>query len=199
MTIDGLTRAQRQAHTRSRLIATARDLFLNEGYAVTTLDRVAAVAGYSKGAVYSNFAGKEELCLAVLDDIHAEQIEDVVGAFTLDADLDARIDVFAAWAQVALGEPRVTALEVEFAAAARSSAFVAQELRRRHAEILEALAGLIRQVTGEAGVELPQPAEDAALALLSLGIGLGAMRSLNPELKVEVFADTMRALLRAAD
>lgn len=199
MTIDGLTRAQRQAHTRSALIATARELFLDEGYAATTLDRVAAVAGYSKGAVYSNFAGKEDLCLAVLDDIHAEQIEDVVGAFTSDADLEGRIDAFAQWVKVGLGEPRWTALEVEFAAAARSSPYVAQELRRRHEQILQALAGLIRAVTAEAGVELPQSAEDAAVALLSLGIGLGAMRSLNPDLNVDVFADTMRALLKAAD
>ena len=37
-----------------------------------------------------------------------------------------------------------------------------------------------------------------ATALLSLGIGLGAMRSLDAELDVDVFADTMRALLRGS-
>lgn len=198
MTIEGLTRAQRQAHTRTRLIATARDLFLDEGYAVTTLDRVATVAGFSKGAVYSNFSGKEELCLAVLDDIHGEQIDGVVGAFTLDDTLDARIDAFADWAKEGLGEPRITALEVEFAAAARRSAYVARELQRRHSEILDGLASLIRSVTAEAGVELDQSAEDAAVALLSLGIGMGALRSLNPAISVEIFADTMRGLLKAA-
>lgn len=196
MTVNGLTRAQRQAHTRQKLIETARELFLDEGYAATTLDRVAERAGYSKGAVYSNFSGKEELCLAVLDAVHAEQIENVVEAFTIDADLDARIDAFAEWAKVGLGQPRLTALEVEFAAFARSSPYVALELQRRHREILAGLAELIRQVTADTGIELPYPAEDAALTLLSLGIGLGAMRSIDGELNVDVFAATMRALLR---
>ena len=40
--------------------------FLAHGYNGTSLERVADAAGSSKGAVYGNFAGKEELCLAVL-------------------------------------------------------------------------------------------------------------------------------------
>lgn len=197
MTVDGLTRAERQANTRARLIATARELFLNEGYAVTSLDRVAEAAGYSKGAVYSNFSGKEELCLAVLDDVHAEQIEGVLSAFSMDASLDARIDAFAEWVKIGVGQPRITALEVEFAAAARHSPYVAHQLQRRHEEVIDGLAELIRNVVAETGVTLPQSAEDVALMLLSLGIGLGALRSLNPDLNVDVLVDTMRALLAA--
>ncbi len=130
MTVDGsrVIRAERQAQTRESLIAVAREMFLADGYAATSLDKVALRAGFSKGAVYSNFAGKEELCMAVLDSIHEEQIEGVVAAFTRDADLDARIDAFAEWAREGLGRPRWTALEVEFAAVARQS-----PLRRRRA------------------------------------------------------------------
>jgi AcrR family transcriptional regulator len=40
-------------------------LFLRDGYAATSLEKVADEAGYSKGAVYSNFWNKDELCLAV--------------------------------------------------------------------------------------------------------------------------------------
>ena len=54
-----LTRPESQARTRAELIATARDLFLSDGYAGTSLERVAEAAGYSKGAVYSNFASKK--------------------------------------------------------------------------------------------------------------------------------------------
>jgi len=60
-----VSRAGRQAQTREALIRTAHELFLSDGYQVTSLDRVALEAGFSKEAVYSNFAGKEELCLAV--------------------------------------------------------------------------------------------------------------------------------------
>lgn len=197
MTVDAgrTSRAERQAQTRDRLIGVAREMFLGDGYAATSLDKVALRAGFSKGAVYSNFSGKEELCLAVLDSIHEEQMEGVVAAFTRDADLDARIEAFAAWAHEGLGEPRWTALEVEFAAIARQSPYVAAELVKRHRELVAATAGLIRQVMRDAGVELDIPAEKAATALLSMGIGLGALRSLDPRIDVGVFADTMRALL----
>lgn len=190
------SRAQRQAQTREKLIAVAREMFLDDGYAASSLDKVAVAAGFSKGAVYSNFSGKEELCMAVLDSIHDEQIEGVIDAFTADADLDGRIDAFTAWAREGLGQPRWTALEVEFAAVARKSPYVAGELVKRHREVSTALADLIRRVTKDAGIELPMEAEQAAVALLSLGIGLGAMRSLDPTIDVDVFAQTMRILLR---
>jgi AcrR family transcriptional regulator len=198
VTVDGarVTRAERQAETRRRLIEVAREMFLADGYAATSLDKVAVRAGFSKGAVYSNFSGKEELCMAVLDTIHEEQIAGVVAAFTKDTDLDGRVEAFAEWARGGIGHPRWTALEVELGAAARHSPYVATELVKRHREIAAATAGLIRQVTDEAGLELQIPAEQAATALLSLGIGLGALRSLDHQVDVSVLATTMRALLR---
>ena len=197
MTVDTsrTTRAERQAQTRERLIEVARELFLGEGYAATSLDKVAVAAGFSKGAVYSNFSGKEELCMAVLDTIHEEQVQGIVEAFTVDADLDGRIDAFAAWAREKLGHPRWTALEVEFAAVARQSPWVATELVKRHRMLVAASADLILRVVADEGIELSMDAQKAATALLSLGIGLGAMRSLDNQLDVDVFAETMRALL----
>ncbi len=200
MTIDDvkISRAERQARTRESLIVVAREMFLDDGYAATSLDKVAVRAGFSKGAVYSNFAGKEELCMAVLDSIHEEQIAGVVAAFTQDTDLDGRIEAFAAWAREGLGQPRWTALEVEFGAIARQSPYVATELVKRHREIREAIAQLVRQVTTEAGLGDVIDADHAATALLSLGIGLGTLRSLDHTINVGVFADTMRAMLRGA-
>jgi AcrR family transcriptional regulator len=190
------SRAQRQAQTREKLIEVAREMFLEDGYAASSLDKVAVAAGFSKGAVYSNFSGKEELCMAVIDSLHAEQVESVIEAFSADTDLDGRIDAFTAWAREGLGQPRWTALEVEFAAVARRSSYVANELVKRHREMAEAFADLIRRVTKEADIELSMEAEQAAVALLSLGIGLGAMRSLDPTIDVDVFGQTMRVLLR---
>lgn len=193
-----ITRAERQAQTRERLIEVAREMFLSEGYYATSLDKVAVAAGFSKGAVYSNFSGKEELCMAVLDVIHDEQIESVVAAFTVDTDIDGRIDAFAEWAREKLGQPRWTALEVEFASVARQSPWVARELVTRHRALVAASAELIERVMADAGLTLTVEARKAATALLSLGIGLGAMRSLDNELDVDVFAETMRALLRGS-
>jgi len=197
VTVEGVrvTRAERQAQTRESLIEIAREMFLSDGYAATSLDKVAVEAGFSKGAVYSNFAGKEELCLAVLDSIHEEQIDGVLAAFTSDADLNGRIEAFAEWAREGLGKPRWTALEVEFAAVARNSPFVASELVKRHRELVAAIAGLIQQVMSDAGTDLTVPPQEAATVLLSLGIGLGALRSLDSQIDVGVFANMMRALL----
>lgn len=193
-----VSRAERQAQTRESLIAVAREMFLADGYAATSLDKVAVRAGFSKGAVYSNFAGKEELCMAVLDSIHEEQISGVVSAFTQETDLDGRIEAFSAWAQEGLGQPRWTALEVEFGAIARQSPYVATELVKRHREIRVAIAQLVRQVTTEAGLQDVVDADQAATMLLSLGIGLGTLRSLDHTIDVGIFADTIRALLRGS-
>src|SRR5919109_3815180 len=61
------TRVERQARTRDELIAAAERLFSARGFGRTSLDAVADEAGYTKGAVYSNFASKEDLFFAVYE------------------------------------------------------------------------------------------------------------------------------------
>ena len=190
------SRAERQAETREKLIAVARDMFVSDGYAATSLDKVADAAGFSKGAVYSNFSGKEELCMEVMDLIHAELLRGVVEAFTSEADFDGRIDAFTAWARTELGNPKMTALEAEFSAVARQSEYVAEALRNRHRAIRAEISRLLRTVVEDAGYEVVFDPDKAAVALLSLGIGAGAMRSLDARLDMDIVGDTMRTLLR---
>jgi AcrR family transcriptional regulator len=189
-------RAERQARTREALVQTAAALFLDEGLAATSLDRVAEEAGFSKGAVYSNFRHKDELCLAVLDGIHDEVLAHVVSAFASSSgSLDERLQAFERWAEGSLGEPRWTALEVEFATRARSSTFVADALRERNRAFRDAIARLVGDSAERFDLRLPMPAEDVATALLSLGIGLGVARSNDHTLPVEVMSRTIRLLL----
>jgi AcrR family transcriptional regulator len=61
------TRAERQAQTRSELVDAAERLFTAQGFHATSIDAVAAEAGFTKGAVYSNFASKEDLFFAVYE------------------------------------------------------------------------------------------------------------------------------------
>lgn len=61
------TREQRQGRTRARLIGAADELFRRDGFHATTLDRIADRAGFTKGAVYSNFESKEDLFFAVYE------------------------------------------------------------------------------------------------------------------------------------
>lgn len=62
-----LSRRDRQLQTREALIFTARSVFAEDGFHGASLDRIAREAGFSKGAVYSNFDGKSDLFLAVMD------------------------------------------------------------------------------------------------------------------------------------
>jgi AcrR family transcriptional regulator len=77
------TRAQRQAHTRNELVDAAELLFTAQGFHATSLDAVAAEAGFTKGAVYSNFASKEDLFFAVYErrvDVRVAEVERILEA-----------------------------------------------------------------------------------------------------------------------
>src|ERR1700679_82669 len=61
-----LTREESRAQTRSTLISVGRQHFLRYGLGGAVAEKIAEDAGYSRGALYSNFDGKEELFLAVI-------------------------------------------------------------------------------------------------------------------------------------
>jgi AcrR family transcriptional regulator len=189
-----LTRSESQARTRERLVETARTMFLRDGYAATSLEKVAEEAGFSKGAVYSNFDGKDALCLAVLDTIHQEVATAVVGALDGAATVEEALEVFDLWAEARLGDPDWSALEAEFAARSRRDPQLRTALGERNRRIRDVIAGALRRSCQEQGIDLAMSFEDAASALLSLGIGLGLQRSLAADLPVHVLSDVVRVI-----
>jgi AcrR family transcriptional regulator len=54
--------------TRRRLFRAAADVFAHHGVGAATVEQIASAAGFTRGAFYSNFAGKQELAVAMLDD-----------------------------------------------------------------------------------------------------------------------------------
>ena len=68
-----VSRADRKARTRDDLLAAARLVFLRRGFRAASLDELADEAGYTKGAVYSNFRGKDDLFLALLDEHYTQR------------------------------------------------------------------------------------------------------------------------------
>lgn len=70
-----ISREASQQQTRQRLLDAAFSVFSERGYHAASIDSIAEEAGFSKGAVYSNFASKEELFLALLDHLSAEQMK----------------------------------------------------------------------------------------------------------------------------
>jgi AcrR family transcriptional regulator len=65
------TRPTRDA-TRERLFAAAARVFDERGIGGATIEAIAAAAGFTRGAVYSNFASKDALIAAMLED-HVER------------------------------------------------------------------------------------------------------------------------------
>ncbi|RHW24772.1 TetR/AcrR family transcriptional regulator [Nocardioides immobilis] len=193
-----ITRKESHAQTRERLVETAHRLFLRDGYNATSLDKVAAEAGFSKGAVYSNFATKHELGLAVLDVLHLERAMSLASAVVGAETAEDRIDAFEKWADENIGDVGWTALEVEFATSNRHVAGINQALAGRRRELTAAIADLIEQQAADLDLTLPLPADDAAVQLLALGIGLGVQRAFDPELPVTSLVDLLRSFLERA-
>ena len=63
-----LTRAERQAETRSALLEAGARVFVERGFAAASVESIASAAGYTRGAFYSNFATREELFAELLQD-----------------------------------------------------------------------------------------------------------------------------------
>jgi len=126
-----MSRTESQARTRARLVATAKKLFLHECYQSTSLEKVAETAGFSKGAVYSNFRNKDELGMAVLDEIRTERALEIVEMIRAEASLDERIARFERWAEYVIGDRAWTSLELEMGVQTRGNAALTGQLGAR--------------------------------------------------------------------
>jgi len=77
-----LTQAEAKERTRAQLLAAAAQVFARKGFAGASLEEIAEEAGYSTGAVYYNFANKEQLFLELLRSGQSRAIANRVQAVT---------------------------------------------------------------------------------------------------------------------
>jgi AcrR family transcriptional regulator len=63
-----LTRAEQQARTRAALLEAAARVFVERGFAGSSVEAITENAGYSRGAFYSNFESKEQLFAELLQE-----------------------------------------------------------------------------------------------------------------------------------
>lgn len=80
------TQRERSETTVAALVAAARELFANDGYAATSLDAVAGAAGVTKGALYHHFEGKRELFRAVYEHEQQQLVAAIGEAYARKAD-----------------------------------------------------------------------------------------------------------------
>jgi AcrR family transcriptional regulator len=153
-----LTRAQSRQRTRDLLVAAAIQVFTRDGYAGASVDAIAAQAGFTVGALYSNFATKHELFLAVFEAHCADEVatlaelahnhpgaDALLAAVTEQvADLDqAHRDWWTLWAELWLYAQRNPDLAARLAAVqAQTRALIAAALAPAGPELAAAAHAL---------------------------------------------------------
>jgi AcrR family transcriptional regulator len=81
----------RKDEVRARVLRAAGEVFAERGFAAASLDQVAAAAGFTKGAVYSNFGSKDELFLALMAAEVARRVDAVETALRGTVDLSGAL------------------------------------------------------------------------------------------------------------
>jgi AcrR family transcriptional regulator len=190
------TRAERQARTRQLVLEAAERRFLAQGFAATSLEDIAREAGFSKGAVYSNFAGKTDLFFAIVEGQFARLSEELRRAVTAEETPAGQLEAVGRWyeryLQVESGWSRSLP---ELAAIAAQD----DEARQRFTALLRdvegAVADLLAGQQRVLGIEFGLPPKVVAALVVSLVVGL-TVRSLHDlESPPELFNAALPRLL----
>ena len=171
-----------RAETRRRVLDAAFIVFTERGIAGSSLSQVAEQAGLTKGAVYSNFASKDELVLALMEGHVASRINAALTGFTDGTDLDQALAAAAA----ALVEGMRTdaawhRLLAEYFAMAHHDPVRQEGLRQRRREMREAVTRVVERISEGFGIDMPIPAPEMAVVLLALSNGLAVEGEIDPE------------------
>jgi AcrR family transcriptional regulator len=181
-TAEPLTPERRRELTRRHLLDAAAAEFALKGFHGASLDAVAKAAGFTKGAVYSNFENKADLFLAVLDD-HSTLRSETVAKQVVDdgGSPEARVARMQEAISAAGFDEGWIALWLEFVlyAARHPEARVKlAEFRRRQQALAEQL---IAEGYGHAGLEPEHPIPLLALVSVAIYDGLDVQRLIDPE------------------
>jgi AcrR family transcriptional regulator len=157
----------RKLETLDKLFAAAEETFVRDGYEGAQLDRIAAAAGRTKGALYSHFQSKEDLFLTLF----RRRTEDYIGRFKQRiedcADRRERMDAFRKFYVECVKDTEWSILTLEFRLFALRHPGSEQKLQR----VLEQTLPfnderLFVRVFGEL---MPSQRRDFELALVALG------------------------------
>jgi AcrR family transcriptional regulator len=198
VTTERLTREQSKALTRERLLGAARTVFARRGYHGASVEEIAAEAGFSTGALYSNFEGKEALFLALLDreiDEHAREIEEAVRE--RDSIAERARGGAERWMAMIEREPELQLLFMEFWAYAGRDPKVRRQVAASFARAREVLTRLIADGARDFELELALPAEQLAIAIDALADGIARQKMADPDAVPDELMGRVLALLLA--
>lgn len=175
-----LTRAEQRENTRTCLVEAAAKVFSRRGYDKASLDEVAEEAGFTKGAVYSNFKGKEDLFLATIDAHFERRLEAVKRVMGEEPDEQGTAHAAGMDFMNQLNaDPEYFSLFFEFWAYAQRNPAVKRKFLPRVQRFRSALAEVF-EAKSEDGLELPMPSEHLAGMLIAMAAGVAMERELDP-------------------
>ena len=195
--LEPLTPDRRRAMTRQHLLDAAAIVFAEKGFHGATIDEIAARAGFTKGAVYSNFKSKDDLFLALLYDRVDRQF--AVTAEILDTGSHDMAEQFPRIRQMFQGglffDETFTTLFLEFVLYSRRNPEARDKLaagaRRARQQVSELIEREYRASPGEP----KYPTAHLASMSIALFNGLGLERVVDPEAIDDEMLDTTLAFL----
>lgn len=200
MTLAIPARRRRQEQTRDELLEAAARVFARRGYHQATVEEIAAEAGFTTGAVYSNFDGKEALFMALADRQVADRIAQIHAvAEATEASGEAGSEAAAQFRSFLERDPDWPLLFYEFWSLSVRNAELQGELAKRRDAIRDALAETLERVAKQLGFRLRFPAPALATAIGASLNGLAFERAADPDaLPDEVFGEFITAVLGCA-
>lgn len=165
MPVERLTPERRRQLTRDALIAAATEVFTRKGLQAASLEEIADAAGFTKGAIYSNFGSKEELLHAVIGHVKEMGLAGIADALDADGWVDAKHGAAAAakpWERLLGRSEDLLALSLELRLYALRNPEAQERVAELEREVSDHLAGFIEDAFGRQGMTLQVPAADLA-------------------------------------
>jgi AcrR family transcriptional regulator len=181
--LEPLTQERRRQLTREHLLAAAAQVFAERGFHGATLDEVARVAGFSKGAVYSNFESKDDLFLALFKAGYEQEMARLVATLEeSDVPPADRLSDFVSLIQdESRDAPTSPLLHLEFWLYAARNPDARARLAAIDDEAVAASADLLRTLREEEDMEPLRDPERVARVIEVLFRGISLLRIMQPE------------------
>jgi AcrR family transcriptional regulator len=176
------TRAERQARTRTELVDAAERLFSANGFLATSLDAVADAAGYTKGAVYSNFASKEDLFFAVYERRVERYLEEIGPRIAESEDvIEGVLGVIADVANRRGRDDGWLAVFFEFWTHVLRHPEHRERFAAIHSRGVDPFVTALERFAAEREIELPLAPRELAVSFFAMGTGLSLEQLTQPE------------------
>lgn len=201
MAVHPLTPERRRQQTRDHLVQAAAQVFAERGFHGASLDQVAAVAGFTKGAVYSNFSSKDDLFLAVLESRFEDELAVLHATIAAagDEDLRAHLSDFVTHIRDQFDTSNPWGLlHLEFCAYAVRNPEARAKLARFERADIDAVAAIIDDQRARHGIPSDGSSEHEARIVVGLIRGLSILRLLDETIVDEPLLESTVAFLGRA-